>query len=64
MVKKETFGQRVKRLRRKKGLSQWTLAKLADMRTETVSRIERDENEARDLTRTKLAGVLGAELLA
>ncbi len=64
MSKKETFGQRVKRLREKNGFSQWELAKASDLRAETISRIERGENEARDLTRRMLAEVLGEELLA
>ncbi|MFI5300602.1 MAG: helix-turn-helix domain-containing protein [Polyangiales bacterium] len=53
------LGARIKRLRKAGGLSQATLAELADTTTETIARTERGTNLPRTETLQRVASALG-----
>lgn len=55
----ETRGQRIKRIREEKGLSQRNVADHLNVDPMSVSRWERDETTPRDGTRAGLAALLG-----
>lgn len=55
----ETRGQRIKRIRKARGLSQRQVADRVGVDPMSVSRWERDETTPRDETRDALAGLLG-----
>jgi transcriptional regulator with XRE-family HTH domain len=56
---RKTIGENVSRLRRRGGLTQAQLAEMADVSTETVSRIERGAFEPSVVTACAIAKTLG-----
>ena len=56
---KETFGQRLARIRKKKGLTQAQLARLIGVGTSTVTMWEIGERIPRDEMKVKLSEQLG-----
>lgn len=59
---KQLFGQRVREIRRAKGISQEDLAQLAELNRTYISRIERGERNVSIETVARLATALGVEL--
>ena len=58
----ETFGARLSRLRREKGLKRSDIAEPLGMDAETVARYERDEREPKIGDAAVIAGILGVSL--
>lgn len=60
-VSTESVGEKLRRLRKERGLTQSQLAQRAGIESQTISNLERDRYVPRGSTLQKLADALGTE---